>query len=140
MNQDGAPRPSVPDGTGTGQYAQSGTGQFVAASPPRGMYQGVPVPLQHQHTRPPQGSSFRPGMGAMPSFGGGPVFGSHHPTPRGMMGGQPMGRFCAVKLRGLPFGVREYDIAMFLVGICCVRGRVYCVCFKDSLVCRVWNR
>jgi hypothetical protein len=31
--------------------------------------------------------------------------------------GGPGARFCVIKLKGLPFGVKDYEIGLFLVGI-----------------------
>ena len=79
---------------------------------------------------PPHAGSYRGG-----GYGGGVVEagapGPGGPPPMsGPWGGHgmhaPVGsgqRFCAVKLRGLPFGVSEMEVGMFLVGNCsCVVG------------------
>ena len=58
--------------------------------------------------------------GAEPAggYGGGSrPWAGHHSDGRGGGGGGGSGpRFASVRLRGLPFGVREYEVAMFLVG------------------------
>jgi len=69
--------------------------------------------------------------------GGMPWVGHGMPPPHGGAGA----RFCAVKLRGLPFGVKEYEIGMFLVGyvifpncVCRVAGGFSCNLGADSRV------
>jgi len=69
-----------------------------------------------------------PGMGGaepVGGYGGRPWAAGHTDVGRGdgatVGGGRGGGgsggpRFAAVRLRGLPFGVREYEVAMFLVG------------------------
>lgn len=88
---------------------------------------------------PPPGGFMAPGM--VPPVVGGRGRGGAPPYMGGRMGGV---RFCAVKLRGLPFGVKEYEIGMFLVCIfwgflsSCLRMFVFstidgisgCVCSK----------
>lgn len=60
---------------------------------------------------PPVGGFMHPGMVSPPVIPGGRGRGRGPP----FMGGRMVGaRFCAVKLRGLPFGVKEYEIGMFL--------------------------
>lgn len=64
---------------------------------------------------PPVGGYMHPRMIPPPMIAGGRGGGRGPPFMGGRMGGA---RFCAVKLRGLPFGVKEYEIGMFLVCHC----------------------
>ena len=79
------------------------------------------LPYGNSHQIPPGGvvpagrGYMHPGMVPPPIVGGGRGRGRGPPFMGGRMGGA---RFCAVKLRGLPFGVKEYEIGMFLVCLC----------------------
>ena len=77
----------------------------------------------------------QPGPGYARGVGGGfrsPSGYRHHGPPAGM-------RFAAVRLRGLPFGVREYEVAMFLVRELNYCAKVECLCC-DFVPWRVWER
>lgn len=91
----------------------------------------APPQAPHGHYHPPAGGP-PPGYGAPGGYGPGPGYGYDGPPPyepgpyRGM-GGMPSSMFACVKLRGLPFGVTEAEVGMFLVGAApCRRAVVGC--------------
>lgn len=69
-----------------------------------------------------------PGIGGPPPH----VMGGMGMPAYGAPAGGPGARFCVIKLKGLPFGVKEYEIGLFLVGI--VESLLVCLCvWKVSL-------
>lgn len=74
-------------------------------------YGGGPAPYD-THMRHPAGRGGYPGGGPPPHAMGGMGMPAYGAPPGG-----PGARFCVIKLKGLPFGVKDYEIGLFLVGI-----------------------
>jgi hypothetical protein len=112
------PQSTQPQGgaAGYGYAPQQGGGAYAAPPLQQGGAQAYNQQPQAQYAA-------YPGAQAPPhhqGYGGGGGYGAPpHPgygAPGGGGGFGPAGRFLAVKLRGLPFGVRDFEVAMFLVG------------------------
>lgn len=113
--------PSVP-GMNTTQYQQYSHRGGASGFAGNGRQQGELSYGSggHQYQMPPAGMGPPGGVYMPPGVMPPPVIGGRGrgrgpPFMGGRMGGT---RFCAVKLRGLPFGVKEYEIGMFLVCLC----------------------
>ncbi|KAI8110763.1 hypothetical protein M9434_004339 [Picochlorum sp. BPE23] len=71
-------------------------------------YGGGPAPYD-THMRHPAGRGGYPGGGPPPHAMGGMGMPAYGAPPGG-----PGARFCVIKLKGLPFGVKDYEIGLFL--------------------------
>lgn len=105
--ESGAPFPG-----GRGPPGPAGYGPPPGGAPPPGHYH-PPGPPHHGGPGYPPPGGYGPGPGY--GYDGPPAYEPGPPPFRGM-GGMPSSFFACVKLRGLPFGVQEAEVGMFLVG------------------------
>lgn len=93
-------------------------------------YGGGPPSYDAQMRHSAAGRGGYPGGGPPPHVMGGMGMPAYGAPPGG-----PGARFCVIKLKGLPFGVKDYEIGLFLVGIVLWRSfweQVFC--FFNMLV------
>ena len=108
------------------QQSNYGYAPPAATAPTVPGYGGASAPSAYGGYDPAYGNPGMGGSDAPGGYGDRHWAGPHHEGSggggRGGGGGSGGPRFAAVRLRGLPFGVREYEIAVFLVGIYTIRS------------------